>query len=65
MLLRLVLFLFLGVLASPLWAASTNNVDRGIELGLAAREAAQGGRFDEALFVDWVRQASRLPGEKM
>ena len=23
------------------------------------------GRFDEVLFVDWVRQASRLPGEKM
>ena len=21
--------------------------------------------FDEALFADWVRQASRLPGEKM
>lgn len=23
------------------------------------------GRFDEALFADWVKQASRLPGEKM
>lgn len=23
------------------------------------------GLFDEALFADWVRQASRLPGEKM
>jgi hypothetical protein len=23
------------------------------------------GQFDEAQFVDWVRQASRLPGERM
>jgi hypothetical protein len=23
------------------------------------------GQFDEALFADWVEQASRLPGEKM
>jgi len=23
------------------------------------------GRFDEAQFVDWVKQASRLPGERM
>lgn len=23
------------------------------------------GRFDEAQFADWVRQASKLPGEKM
>lgn len=25
----------------------------------------QDGAFDEALFTDWVRQASRLPGERM
>ena len=23
------------------------------------------GRFDEARFVDWVKQASQLPGERM
>ena len=26
---------------------------------------AEDGAFDEAQFTDWVRQASRLPGEKM
>ncbi len=25
----------------------------------------EGDRFDEAQFADWVKQASRLPGEKM
>lgn len=26
---------------------------------------AEDGKFDEAQFVDWLRQASKIPGEKM
>ncbi|HYD00443.1 MAG TPA: DUF1801 domain-containing protein [Phycisphaerales bacterium] len=32
---------------------------------LHIHERKHGGEFDEAQFTDWVRQASRLPGERM